>query len=39
MNIFRFFKKNFKKLLLLALMIVLPIYVIQDFLLFHFASR
>ena len=32
MNIFRIFQKNFKKLLLLALMIVLPIYVIQEFL-------
>ena len=32
MNIFRIFQKNFKKLLLLALMLVLPIYVIQEFL-------
>lgn len=32
MNILRIFQKNLKKLLLLALMIVLPIYVIQEFL-------
>lgn len=39
MNIFRIFQKNFKKLLLLALMIVLPIYVIQEFLIIPSLPR